>query len=929
MKTKLLPNVPLLLALGFGFGATAGQGQAQGVGDVLTYHNDNARTGQNLNETVLNPVNVNLATFGKVFTQPVDGYVYAQPLYLGAVAVAGKGVHNVVFVATEHDSVYAFDADDNLGTNALPLWQTSFLDPAAGITTVPSADVGSGDIVPEIGITSTPVIDPASGTLYVIAKTKENGVYRQRLHALDLTTGQDRTNVTLQASVKGTGDGNDGLGHVPFNPLRQMNRPGLLLLNGVVYAAFASHGDNGPYHGWVLGYAAANLALVQVFNTTPNGGLGGIWMSGAGPAADAAGGIYFETGNGTFSTNPPPLNLGDSFVRLQPSGTNLSVADYYTPYNQSNLNASDADLGSGGALVLPDTVGSATHPHLLVGCGKQGTVYLVDRDQMGHYSSTSDSQIVQSLPGAVGGTWSMPAFFNGQVYYQGANDVLKAFQVSGGKLVPTPVTRSSTPFGFPGATPSISANGTAGAIAWVLETDLYGSRGQAVLHAYNATNLTQELYNSNQAGSRDNPGPATKFTVPTVTHGHVYVGTANTLAVYGLASFVQMPTITPNGGVFTNRVTVTLAVSIPGATIHYTLDGTPPTVASTLYTTPLTLTANTALRAKAFKTGSVESGEVDATFYNHATLGAGVGLHADYYSNQLRTFNGTPTLSRTDPTVDFNWGTGSPAIGITTDHFTARWTGEVQPLFSETYTFYTTSDDGVRLWINNQLVVDEWVDQAATEWSGTIALVAGHKYPVKMEYYENTGDAVAELAWSSPSTAKAIIPQTQLFPPDVPPTIVITNPPDGTLVSTTPGRVAISADARDSDGQVVKVDLFAGVRLLASLTNTPYALTWTYNTPGTYALTAKATDDAGLVTTSAPVWVTFTVPPSLGTAAGLSATGFHFTVTGEVGRSYRVQASTNLADWIDLFTFTNAAGQTVSDGGATNWPRRFYRLRSP
>jgi len=453
---------------------------AQAQVNVLTYHNDNARTGANTNETALKPSNVNTNTFTKVFSVTVDGYVYAQPLYMANVAIPAKGTHNVIFVATEHDSVYAFDADDNFGPNANPLWQVTFLNPAAGITTVPAADTGeTGDLVPEIGITSTPVIDPASGTIYVEAKTKETsgGVhYVHRLHALDVATGAEKFGgpVVLQASVPGTGDGDDGTGHVPFNPLRQLNRPGLLLLKGAVYFGFASHGDIGPYHGWVLGYDAATLQQVAAYNATPNGSDGGIWAGGAGLAADAQGNIYFETGNGTFNTNNADLSendYGDTFLKLSTSN-GLQVADYFTPFDQDYLNQVDADLGSGGPLVLPDEAGSASHPHLLVGAGKEGTLYLLDRDNMGHYNDQNDYQIVQSIPDAVGapgtaiytGSFGMAAYFGSRIYYCGVNDTIKAYRFSGGSLVETPESTSAKVFGFPGATPAISANGSNDAI---------------------------------------------------------------------------------------------------------------------------------------------------------------------------------------------------------------------------------------------------------------------------------------------------------------------------------------------------------------------------------------------------------------------------------------------------------------------------------
>ncbi len=522
--------------------------------NVLTYHNDNQRDGLNSHETVLTPQNVTPATFGRLFTDPVDGQVYAQPLVLSGVAVPGQGVHNLVFIATEHDSVYAFDAQ----SGAL-IWHDSFINPPVGITTVPSSDTQTGDINPEIGITSTPVIDAGTGTLYVVAKTKEvaNGVtsYVQRLHALNVASGAERfgspaviadtqfdgANYTYVSgpSVPGTGDGSVN-GVLSFNALREAQRPGLLELNGVIYIGWASHGDNGPYHGWVLGYNAHTLKLAggAVFNTTPNGGLGGIWMSGAGLTGDVQGDLYFATGNGTFDANAGGGDYGDSIVKLSTHG-GLSVADYFTPSNQAALNSVDEDLGSGGVLLLPDQPGA--HPHLLVEAGKEGKIYLVDRDHMGQFNANND-QIVQELPGAIGGAWSMPAYFNGSLYYNGVGDALKAFQLfTSNALSAAPVSQALGGLGYPGATPSISANGTRNGIIWTLQTDAYGYGGPAVLHAYDATDVSRELYNSNQDAVRDAPGSAVKFAVPTVVNGHVYVGTANGLVVYGLLPTTSLP----------------------------------------------------------------------------------------------------------------------------------------------------------------------------------------------------------------------------------------------------------------------------------------------------------------------------------------------------------------------------------------------------
>ncbi len=535
--------------------------------DVLTYHNDNARTGQDLSEPFLTPANVNSSTFGKLFVLPVDGKVDAQPLYVASVAIPGKGTHNVLFVATEHDSVYAFDADSATGGNATPLWHASFIN-GTSIVTVPSSDVNCTQVTPELGITDTPVIDPATGTLYVVAMTKvvtgSSVGYAQTLHALDIHTGADKiTPASVQAQVPGTGDG----GSVDvFNPKSYKERPGLLLLNGVVYTTWSSHCDEGVYHGWVIAYNAQNLAPVAVFNVTPDGNEASIWASGAAPAADAAGSIYFLSGNGSFDANAGLPDFGDTMLKLS-TANGLGVADYFTPSDQARLAANDLDLGSGGTLVLPDGAGGAAHPNLVIGAGKEGTIYLVDRNNMGHFSPTSDN-IVQELPGAIGSSFGMPAYFNGTIYYGGVNDNLKAFTLVNGLLTTSPTSRSPTTFSYPGTTPSISANGTTNGIVWAAEN---GST--AVLRAYDASNLAHELYNSNQAGTRDQFGTGNKFITPTVANGKVYVGTTSGVGVFGLFGSIPAPPTNLAAGVSGSQVSLTWT-GVTGATGYNVYRGT-------------------------------------------------------------------------------------------------------------------------------------------------------------------------------------------------------------------------------------------------------------------------------------------------------------------------------------------------------------------
>ena len=509
-----------------------------GFTGTFLYRNDNFRTGQNLAESILTPSTVNPSKFGLLFVDAIDAAAYAQPLYVPNVAIPNLGTHNVVYVATENDSVYAFDADQP----GPPLWQTSFINPALGITPVPSTDLGTcGDLVPIIGITATPVIDPTNGTLYVVSKVKLSpGNYKQQLHALDITTGLEQPNspVTITARVPGT-EGGRSKGTITFNPLLQHDRPALTLANGVVYLSFASHCDIGVYHGWILGYDEKTLAQEVVYNTTPNGSDGGIWMSGCGLGVDTNGDLIAISGNGSFDTNPPTVDYGDSFLRLTPGGGTMSVTSFFTPLNELLLDDEDLDMGAGGNLLLPTQPGP--NPDLMIGAGKVGTLYLVNRDSMGGFNASQD-QMVQELPSAVGGMFSTPAYWQGtvpnvglqnMVYTIGVNDQPKMFVLSNGLLQTPPASTAVNTFGFPGASPVISANGATGGILWAIDSSAWNAAGPAVLHAFDATNLLTELYHSNQF-SADNPGPAVKFTVPTVANGSVYVGTQTQLAVFGL-----------------------------------------------------------------------------------------------------------------------------------------------------------------------------------------------------------------------------------------------------------------------------------------------------------------------------------------------------------------------------------------------------------
>lgn len=495
----------ILAGCGSGINNNSGSDPSSTPIHYLTWKNDTARTGLQSNETTLTPANVNSKQFGEIFSYTLDGWTYAQPLYVAGLFIGGKQSVNVVFVATENDSVYAFDAD-NPGP---PLWHTSFLGP--GITTVPTiypiTDAG-------LGITSTPVIDPDSRTIYVEAETLENGAYTHKLHALDIASGAERPGSPVVISAVG------------FQAEQEFNRPALLLANGNIYVAFSyPYGDVLPYNGWLFAFDAASLRQVASWNDTASGGwggAGGIWMAGAGPAADEKGNLYVATGNGTWNGT---TDFGMSVVKLD---STLHVLDYFTPFNEAELSEEDWDFGSGGVLLVPEQSGA--FPHEIIVCGKADPVYVLNRDSLGHKGASDDSRIIQSLSNQSNGLgdwhwFTTAAFFQQKVYFIGSGDVIKAFSLdpASGKLSSAPVSQGRFVFVFPGAQPVVSSNGTADGIVWAVDNNPAGS-----LHAFDATDVSRELYRSPSIGA------PTRWAVPTVINGRVYVATHTRLVVFGL-----------------------------------------------------------------------------------------------------------------------------------------------------------------------------------------------------------------------------------------------------------------------------------------------------------------------------------------------------------------------------------------------------------
>ena len=522
-----------------GSGSGSGTGSGTGSGskatptvrtDVATYKNDVGRTGQNLTESLLTLTNVSSATFGLLHNLAVDGKVDAQPLYLAQIT-AKNATRNVVYVATESDSVFAFDSD----TGEM-LWQASLLPSGESL----SDDRGCGQVEPNIGITSTPVIDRSAGpngALYVVAMSKDStSAYHQRLHALDVTSGAELFNgpVSITATYTSSAPGSVA---TSFDPGQYEERAALLLSQGVVYTSWTSHCDYTPYGGWIIGYNESTLAQTSALNIAPNSNSGpSIWMAGGGPGADGSGNIYLLSANGAFETTldsngfPNKQDYGNSFLKLAATASSLTVSDYFTMWNEINESNADEDLGSGGELVLPDLTDSTnTVRHLVVGAGKDGNIYLVDRDNMGKYNAVGNS-IWQQVSGQMGPVFSTPAYYNGTLYYGDINATLKAFPMANAKLATTPSSQSPSQFAYPGTAAAISANGTSNGIVWAHENG-----ATAVLHAYDASNLAHELYNSNQAASgRDHFGTGNKFITPAIADGKVFVGTTNSVAVFGL-----------------------------------------------------------------------------------------------------------------------------------------------------------------------------------------------------------------------------------------------------------------------------------------------------------------------------------------------------------------------------------------------------------
>ena len=1043
--------------------------------NVLSYHMDLQSTGVNNTETQLTLGNVNLSSFGRTSITPLDGQAYAEPLYVHGVNITTgnfQGVHNVVFAATEHDGLYAID-----GSGGNILWYDSFLNPAisgvaiAGATTissVPNGEVNSNDINPEIGITGTPTIDLSQNALFVITKTKQivpvgtnpvvnhthyvatlfkiniqNGavIASHIIGDTDATSGYVYRTQTSAISpnqdpfVFGSGQGAitvGGQGRVYFNALRQMSRPGSDLVNGQLYTFWASHGDNGPYHGWVLKFDENTLALTGALNTTPNGGLGGIWQGGGIAPVDThldSNGnplFYFETGNGTFDGNingstvtglnaqgfPVNGNYGDAFVKVgvdataitgwgndgtnytfttagdpfgtgyfiqftgvtgatdinnqiiqitrtsaghytlslgshpnSPSGGSalttqasqnvngwgLKVLDYFSPQNNHALDGADRDLGSGGPIVLPDALGNVAHPHLLIGSGKEGKIYLIDRDNMGKFAVTDN---VVEEQAELSGVLNEPAYFNNTIYYvPGYGGSAVTYSIANGSAFFSVAATHSTPDGFGNlvGSPTISANGTTNAIMWATDT------GSNSLRAYNASpasgSMLPELWTSNQGTGNTIPGSILKFSVPTVADGQVFVGTSTSLAIYG-------PPVVPTSG--------PAAPSNPGATalsyksvnvtwqdnsnnedffsIQRSTSAGGPFVevgeasanATSFIDTNNVLSQTTyyyQIKAHNIFNGGTFSAPtsppVSVTTPQAPPMGTGDGLAVKFWNDTGgQHLTGTPLVTRVDAQINYPPNSNQPAPGVGPTSFSAEWTGRIQAQFSETYTFYTESDDGVMLFIKPTTsgtytqLINNWTDHAPTENTATFAMSGGQLYDIKMDLYNNGGPWEGELLWSSTSTPMAdFVPQSQLYS-GVAPAI-----PSGLTVVAASGTTAnvnwndnsnnetgFTLQRTNPDNSVVSVSLPANT--------TSYPDTGL--TPGsTYSYRIQANNFVANSAFTAPVQITIPVippTPSNGHVTGVTATSV------SIAWQLNSTNSTNAETGVSVFRKTGSSG---------------------
>ena len=767
---------------------------------VTTRSYNSQRTGANSNETFLNTSNVNSSKFGMLFSRPVDGEVYAQPLYLPNLNIAG-GTHNVLFVATMHDSIYAFDADSP--TASTPLWKTSYLSTIDGVnappvttTSIPTSDVGWNcgnykDIAVEIGIIGSPVIDTTTNTMYFVVRTKETGgpagTYVQRLHAVNIFTGLDRVApIVITASYP-----NSSGGTVVFDPLIENQRSALLLDHGTLYIAWASHCDTGNYHGWVMSYNPTTLGLKNVFCSTPDGWAGGVWASGQGIAADAAGNIYVVCGNGDSSKRSGGTGYGNSLVKLTPTtGTYpaaFTIADWFMPYNTDTyLNPADLDSACGPTLVP----GPSGKTYVIMG-GKNGWAYICDSSNLGKFnpnnagSPQNDYQIVSSFQVANAHLHGSAAYYLGPtgtfMYLWGEYSALRAFPFNGTTFASTPATQTpyNAPNGMPGGTMTISSNGiTAGTgIVWA-NLPWNGDANQAVvpgvLRAFDATDMTKELWNSHQSVARDDFGNYAKYCPPVVTNGKVYMATfSNQVVAYGiLPAPLAASNLTATGGASAIGLNWTAGPYATSYNIKRSLSsaGTYTTIATGVTTNSYTdsgLINGTRYYYKVSATnylGTSGDSNIASAVPVQPVIGNGNGVNGDYYTDPGNgTHFGTLTYGRTDTTINFPFNGASPAPGVPASNFSVRWTGQVMSPITGVVTFTATADDGVRLWVNGQLLVDAWIDQGPTAYSNTIALTAGQKYDLKMEYYQGGGGSSAYLTWSYPGQADTPVPQTQLY----------------------------------------------------------------------------------------------------------------------------------------------------------------------